>query len=166
MKPFILIFGSILFCFCLMLHIAIWRWRRPHNEAMGLAAVLGLPMFALVGGLSFFGYISFSDSLAVMLLHISLSAAYIFTYPALEGLSLSLVMLVFIGKAMPAGLTEDALNAAIDKKQLFNEKVQDLLAAGLVAETDHLLKITGSGKVFVFPFVMIRKLLGLKMGKG
>ena len=166
MKPFILIFGSILFCFCLFLHILIWRWRRPRNEAMGLVAVLGIPMLVFVTVLFCFGCLNLSECLAVVLLHMSLSSAYIFTYPALEGLSLSLVMLVFIGKTMPAGLTEEALVAAIDKEQLFKEKVQDLLAAGLIAEEDHSLKITGNGRFFVLPFVMIRKLLGLKMGKG
>ena len=103
---------------------------------------------------------------AVALLHAALSFAYIQVYPASQAQSPSLKILLLVGKAMPAGLAGSEIQAQFKPAELLEERIQDLIDAGLVHEENGFLELTPSGRAMVFPFVVLRTALGLSAGAG
>jgi hypothetical protein len=163
----ILIVGSSFFLCCLCLHVFLWRIRHPRNHLGVLLAVFFAPtavflLWALWSRAPFSG----PDLFALMLLHSSLSCAYIQMYPACQANSPSLDILIEIGRSMPAGMTQRALQGHFDPKELFTARLRDLLDAELTRQTDGRLILTAKGRAFIMPFIYLRKILGLSAGKG
>jgi len=167
MEASIFVIEAGLFAFCLFVHIFLWRRNLPRNQGPTLLAIFGVPWTIITVVFLFFlktGRVSeYVCSLA--LLHLSLSSAYIFTYPALEGLSPSLIILIFIEKTK-AGLTAEEVIRRFDATLLWDKKIESLLNSGLVTETEGKLRITSKGKLFIMPFIVLRRFLGLPMGEG
>jgi hypothetical protein len=163
----IFVVEGLLLLVCFSAHTVVWRWRRPQNQAAALCAIFLLPLVAIA---PLFLFSKKSDLLTqelfpILLLHFSLTSTYVLTYPALEGLSPSLACLLWIGKE-PAGLTAAELRSRFDEAVLGDTKIQDLLESGLVSRSDGNLSLTARGKCFVWPFVLLRRLLGLPLGQG
>lgn len=106
------------------------------------------------------------DFIAVMLLYVSLSVAYVQTYPAVQALSPSLRILLFVGDAASRGLSEEELLVRFNRKQLLEDRIQDLIKGGFVRESTGQLEITPKGSLLLFPGLFLRKLLGLTAGRG
>ena len=166
MKPEILAFGFSSFLICFILHIFIWRLYHPHRHALALLGVFFLPLAALIPLVGFLRALAGVELFAVALLHAALSCAYIQVYPASQAQSPSFKILLFVGKAMPAGLAELEIQAQFKPAELLEERIQDLIDAGLVREENGFLELTPSGRVMIFPFVVFRAALGLSAGAG
>lgn len=167
MSPLVFMVEFALLLVCFLAHIALWRGRCPRNHGMALIVIFSLPLALAFFSLPFFlkGLFLPSDVLSILLLHLSLGSAYILTYPAIEGLSLSLVCLHVLGNEC-AGLTAQKLLLHVDEASLRETKVRDLLNSGLVVQAEGSLRLTARGKCFVGPFVLFRRLLGLPPGQG
>ena len=167
MNPLILLVGLGLFIICLVCHILIWRRRHPKRHALALFIVFIVPVIVLtplVG--TVWPQLPLVDLAAVMLLHVSLSCAYIQFYPASQADSPSLRILLLVGKSMPLGMTESEICSIFDPKDLFEARVDDLLSSGLIQKSSGKLTITTQGRVFILPFIVFRNLLGLPLGEG
>lgn len=139
----------------------------PKGEGPALVSAFFFPWLAVT--LLWFALAkdpSVFDRMALLaLLHLSLSTAYVFTYPALEGLSPSLIILTLIEKEA-SGMTEDQIACHFDVETLWGKKIEGLVGSGLVKETADRLRITGRGRIFIFPYIALRRFLGLPMGGG
>lgn len=144
---------------CLLLHVVFWRWRVVKNHGATLLMIFALPL----------GFVPFCapqvDFGLLALIHASLSIAYIQTYPAIEGLSPSLILLILIGKSSK-GLTQEELLPFFPEETVWKAKTADLMRSGLISEQNAVIKITAKGKALVFPFIFYRRLLGVGPGKG
>lgn len=167
MKMEILIFEAVLFAACFLWHVLLWHRNIPRNHGLALTAIFLIPWLSFaVLAVCFSGSAAFrADIFSLAILHLSLSLAYIFTYPALEGVSPSLAILILIEKSR-TGLTEEEIARQFDEAVLWDKKLCDLLSSGLVARTGDRLAITAKGKFFTAPFILLRRLLGLPMGRG
>jgi hypothetical protein len=110
--------------------------------------------------------ITMPDLISVYLLHFALSGAYIMSYPAVEAVSPSLTILLVVKTAMPYGLTFDELSRCFDMRGLLNQRIQDLIDARLVVESNSWFRLTCRGDFIAQFFLYLRKLLGLPVGKG
>ena len=163
----VLMTGCFSFVCCLLLHVFFWRIKHPRNHAGALLSIFFVPGAFFIFLASFFwGHFSNFDLFAVILLHASLSCAYIQFYPASQADSPSLKILTVVGKSMPGGITGAEIQAQFDPAQLFTARVRDLLEAQLVNRVNGNLVITPKGRAFISPFLLLRKLLGLTAGKG
>jgi len=166
MSAFVFLVEFTVLSVCFLVHITLWRWRRPRNHGLALVAIFSIPLACTFACLLFLHVdIRLNDLFPILLLHLSLSSAYILTYPAIEGLSLSLVCLHALG-AECAGLTANELLLRVDAASLRDTKIQDLLNSGLIVGSAENLRVTTKGKYFVGPFVLLRRLLGLPPGQG
>ncbi len=155
-----------LFSLSLVLHILLWRWRTPRNYLRSLMVVFLIVPLIGAGVLWYVMDITLVEWLAILLLHLSLSIAYIFTYPAVQARCPSLYMLLLIGDSMPAGLAPDSLKVFFDADSLRDSRLRDLIELGLVRESNGLYSITGTGRVVISLFILFRGVLGLPMGRG
>lgn len=161
--------GLVLFVFCLSLHVFVWRLRRPSSTHRALFLIfLGLPILAAVVTCVVFSLSA--DGLrvlaGVMLLHLSLGAAYIMSYPAVEALSPSLAITLMLKGAGTSGLGREDLLGIFSDEVVLGPRLADLEQAGMITSSGGFISITGRGRTLVMPFILLRKILGLSEGAG
>lgn len=165
----------IIFFICLGLHIFIWRWRNSRNSAAALLVIFIIfPSIAgvVIAGFNWFGFIAdimkapLNDWFAVYLLHFAISAGYILSYPAVEAASPSLAISLIIGGSGSKGVLYEDLLHHFNNEILLQPRIKDLMDAKLITESNGYVSITVRGIVFIRPFIFIRRLLGLPIGKG
>ncbi|MFC1522478.1 hypothetical protein ACFL6Y_08730 [Elusimicrobiota bacterium] len=168
MKGEIFLCGLTMFAFCLLIHVAIWRWRHPKHHILTLLAVLLLMpgLISLVYALICQWPFSVIDTIAIGLLHFSCVCAYIQTYPPIQDLCPSAVILLLIKKSGKRGMTFNDLMSFLESLSMLKERVQYLVEAKLVRETGGKLRIGKRGRMLVHLFLGIRRILDLPIGRG
>lgn len=178
MSVSVLITGFLLFFISLCIHIVIWRWRRPLNDALALlfifSALPGACIFlAIVLRMSGMPFCSVLRNVFMpvhlasgIFLHLSLSAAYIMSYPASQAVSPSLIIILIIARAMPRGCTQEEIQSHLDNRTLLDTRFQDLIDAKLAKETNGMLTLTARGIAITRFFTCYRRLLRLPIGDG
>lgn len=175
----ILFAGLTVFFICLCIHVAVWRTRYPKNRPVALVLIfivlpaIAVAILATLNNLyvltSFDGkavWMPTVELAGVYLLHFSISAAYIMSYPAVEAVSPSLMLTLIIGCSNETGVTKEELVSTFDGKFLLEPRIKDLVDADMVTEVKGLLSLTRRGKRFVMPFIVLRRMLGLPIGGG
>ena len=165
--PKVFVIEGILFLAGLVLHAFIWRWRRPKHQALALLLIFLAPLVVFMGEA---GLITKNFPLieiaAIGLLHISLMCAYIQTYPVLQALSPSLLILLLMGEVESEGLSENEILSRFRAKELLHDRIEDLADAHLIRESHGILELTRQGRILAFLFTSLRKILGLPAGLG
>jgi hypothetical protein len=170
--------GLILFFIGVCLHVAVWRLFRPIRDLLSLLAVfLAIPFSSFlvlayldhagtVGAASFVSGVRSVDQAAVFLLYFALVAAYIISYPAIQARCPTLQMVLRIDGSMPGGLGFEDLAASFDRRDILEDRIEDLARSGLIRESGKGYAITRRGLVLLKPFLILRSLLGLPAGSG
>lgn len=149
----------------MVLHVALWRLRRPQRDALMLLVVFFTPLAVFLLMAPKFN-LSFLKIFATSLLHIALSSAYILVYPASQAASPSLKVMCLVDRGMPHGLTEEEIAHQFDPGELLEARIHDLLVARLIRQNGDRLSLTAQGRAVVTPFVLLRNMLGLPAGEG
>jgi len=162
----ILMVEAALLTGCMLLHALVWRFRRPVNRLGGLVSTLLVPAFPVAAILAIAGPEDGRSSMLLLLLHMSIGAAYIITYPALENLSPTLKILLRLGRpAGPGALKEDIIGEFGDEEWITGP-LRDLEDSGLIRAAGGRVEVTRRGRLFLGPFVLMRRGLGLEAGEG
>jgi len=174
MTTVILFSGLVIFLVCLLIHVTIWRIRFPKRPAFMLFFVFFfLPLFAWLL-YSFFVLIrvmpaGYGPSLvygaAILLLHFSLSSAYILSYPAVEAISPTLAIALFMGKTGHEARFEELVRLFPDES-ILTPRIEDLVESRLIRLDNGTLSLTLGGRILVYCFIGFRSFIGLKRGKG
>lgn len=174
----ILLAGFLVFSICLLLHVAVWRRRYPKNRPAALVLIfivfpvvlasvgLGLERLSILAGVDNAVGLSLIDLLAVYLLHFSLSSSYILSYPAVEAVSPSLLILLMIGDSRSAGLRYDDMLHCFDDGDLLQPRIQDLIDAGWIVETNGFFRVASRGAGILLFYMFLHRLIGTPKGKG
>ena len=175
MNLIILLSGVLIFIVCLCMHVIVWRWWHPRRRVVVLFLLfIFLPFFFIIGYLGFVWFdfapfvISFTiiEWLAIYLIHFVLSSSYILSYPAVEAVSPSLAILLMIGDSNLHGVVHEDLLHVFDDEIVLEPRIQDLIEAGLIIKSEDYLMATSRGSTLVKCFILLRRLLGLPIGKG
>lgn len=156
-----------LFAACLAFHLALWRWpgarRIPVLFAVFFAPLLVLLATALKAPAGALG-----DILGIALGHLALSCAYIQSYPAMVPAAPTLRILLLVAAREPRGATADELLGGIGSRGLMGEAIEPLLAGGLLRrqEGSDRIEITRRGLALLWPFLLLRRIIGLPPGDG
>lgn len=165
-----LMLGIVIFIAVLVLHIMIWRIKKPKNEMIFLLflfVILPFLVFIFLFLVNIFK--NFTDNnllFSVFLLYFSLSCAYIQTYPAARANAPSLQIVYFIYKSGKNGLSEEEIINKFNLNNLVYERVEDLIKENFVRQQDNTILLTKKGKVLADIFWLYRKLYGLEFGQG
>jgi len=165
-----LILGIISFITVLVLHIIIWRIKKPKNE-IGVLFLLFLFVPLLL--ISFILFINFFKNFtnnnllfSTFLLYFSLSCAYIQTYPAARANAPSLQIVYFIYKSGKKGLSEEEIINNFNINNLVHDRVDDLIKENFVYQRDNIILLTKKGRLLANTFTIYRKLYALEPGQG
>lgn len=161
----ILFWGIGLFLLAFFIHIFMWRIHLPKNHTK---ALFGIFLGALLIGIfilwKFQAFENQYQYLQFSLLFVSLSLAYIATYPAAEADSPSLAIVQIISKANPKGVTKEELNKIMTNEFLVKPRVNDLLLYNMISLKGDRYTITRKGIFLVRIFIFYRKLLDIQQG--
>lgn len=179
MDLLVIVSGVAFFVACLSVHIMIWRLRHPKHQALSLFVIfLVTPVICNIiffnslhnngqsGIMKDLASLGLGDFLLIYLLHFALSAAYILSYPAAQAGCPTFIILAIINSAMPHGVTKDEIMAYFSERQLFDERIHDLVSEKLILDRDGWLEITPKGRLIISIFSTLRKAFGLPAGKG
>ena len=167
----VLISGFLVFIACLAVHVVVWRVRRPSNPPVALAVIFfvlsPLPGFliarylpGLAAGISAGGWA------AVYLLHVSLSCAYIMSYPAVEAVSPSLVIALMLGRAGERGVASGEIERFFASDVVLAPRFRDLVDSGFASESGGAFTLTPRGRAIIRFFILFRRIMGLPEGGG
>lgn len=167
MNPAVLIYGLVAFIFSIVVHVAVWRLRRPRNRPLALAVVFFAVLPAPLGLLASFGpfHIDPAGWFAVVLLHTALAAAYILSYPAVEAMSPTLVVALMVGRSAE-GVDREDIVRFFEECAVLEPRINDLLDSRFIARTGGGLTLTPAGRAVTAFFIAFRRVLGLPTGGG
>ena len=146
-----------LFLLGFLVHLAVWRVRRPRRQILVLAVLFG----ALVPCLGRFA------GAPSLLLYALLATAYLLSYPAAQAHCPSLEILSFVAARGDEGASLPEILGQFTAKDLVGSRVQDLLDEGLLVEVPGRLPVlTWRARLVLRMMVALRRILGLPEGQG
>jgi len=169
----VLVCGLALFIIAFLLHIAIWRFKKPANNIKVLITLFNLVLVFGMTVLIFLGYAypdfsilphRLASYIYITVFFCSLFICYLLSYPAIEADSPSLVIVRYIHQAGKSGLFPERIKELLKDDLLVMARIKDLVDAGLADFSGQIYKINKKGVLFILPFIAYRRLLGL--GKG
>ncbi|MFO1436507.1 MAG: hypothetical protein U1F34_09235 [Gammaproteobacteria bacterium] len=163
----ILLAGTGMFAAALLAQAVTWRLVVIQGE-MRILALIFLAIPTVVHVLLWkAGAIAALDALLIYVLYLSITCAYIQTYPALREEIPSFRILRAIAASGAKGLTEGEIIAQIQDARLFGQKIDDLKNDGLIkVDSQGLMMLTPSGRSLATMFYRYRRLLGVGQGDG
>jgi hypothetical protein len=164
-----LFFGFALFFAGCLVHIVLWRVKRPRDDFRGLAVcLLVLPgaggiLICLAGLLP---AVTLRETLAGMAVTVALGASYIMYYPAAQAASPTMLVVIKIGRAGRTGITRAQLLKAFDDGLLCRQSIENLVHERFADERDGKLVVAPRGVFLLRMLGSWRGFLGLKQGEG
>lgn len=167
----VILIALALFLSAMFLHVIVWRVFRLRRFLQALIIVL---MVIPVVAVFFINYamnsqassFSISDWLGVLLMHLSLTSAYILSYPAIQAKCPSLTMLLLIENSDEKGATLEELSNAFSDESIRDSRLEDLVSDSMVVCKDGDYYMTAKGGFILKPLIILRRLLGLPTGEG
>ena len=173
MSLLVIVCGCALFAVCLAVHVVIWR-TMPSKASSALLVIIffAFPFagFALSGAaVSAAGRTSpggLVECAEIMLLHASLSCAYIAGYPAVRAVSPSIEIMLMIAASVNGRMAENEIVASFARAGLVEDRLEELIAYRLVRQCGGQLILLPLGRFIVGCFLLYRGVLGLPVGAG
>jgi len=159
-----------LFCFCLAIHILVWRTFPVRHQGIRLGLIFSLGAVAMVGVYALatrfskgsFESLNWPSWGLACLLHFSLSGVYLNLYTLVTGFSPSIGILERVEESMPHGLKRSELAPPwFTNKNLSGARRENLLATGFIYETGGVLHLSPRGRLIAHCFLIFRRFLGL-----
>lgn len=170
----ILIFGLVIFFIAIAVHIAIWRRSLPKRGINMLFKIFIVTFFAVALTTPLFsrlitsaGYLvphSLYEYMKLAMIVASLAVAYTISYSAVEADSPSVTIMDIASRSGDNGVSEEELNNVMADGQIITPRIEDLLNDGLTCVGNDKYKLTDKGRMFVYSFILYRKLLGIPKG--
>ena len=167
-------YDLLLIALAFLLHLIIWKIRLPKRQ---IIALVGIFLFVLILGtiflFKFSGRINwnimpsrnFFEIIQFILLFISIAAAYVVSYPAIEADSPTLVIIKAVSKAGSGGLDEDRLERMMNDDLLVIPRIKDMVSDKMVCFDGKRYKLTPKGIAMARVFLSYRNIIrGAKGG--
>jgi hypothetical protein len=151
--------GFALFLFSLVMHIIVWRVRRPESFRAwvpALAAIFGL----LPAAIAWFITATPLDFAALLLLNGSLATVYGIGYTLVSAFSPSVELLKLLDRA-PDGVPMAALQLPFVAGGLTTERIENLEASGFMRQTGQRLELCPRGVWLTRLVLIYRHAIGL-----
>ena len=170
----ILIYGTIIFCLALSIHLVVWKIRIPKGQTKTLLKIFFGTLFVClivvwVASKTIINLNSLllkqsSEYLHIFIYFTSIALAYIVTYSAVEVDSPSLVIVMNLAKSRKEGLDKEKLKQLINDDLLVKPRIRDLVDDKMANFNSGKYKLTARGLFLIRMFIFYRKLLNA--GKG
>lgn len=167
------LYGALLFLVGFIVHVVLWRVRRPVNTTATIILVfvvsvsivwLALSIFDIFQGLTDFLPQEPVDKVLSLLLALALAVSYIMTYPALENDSPTLKLVYLIAQKGRTGVTEEELFRSFSNKNAVEPSITGMINEGLVRMEGQSILLTERGHRLATIYRKWRVILGAEMG--
>ena len=167
------LYGAMLFLVAFIVHVVLWRVRRPVNTTATIILVfvvsvstvwLALSIFGIFQGLTGFLPQEPVDKILSLLLALALAVSYIMTYPALENDSPTLKLVYLIDQKGRTGATEEELFRSFSNKNTVEPSITEMISEGLVRMEGQSILLTERGHRLATIYRKWRDILGAEMG--
>ena len=173
---YIILCSFIFFALSQIIHILIWRNKRLPSPWLTLIVIFMIVPPILVLFLYFpasnwsllqdLPRFTLSEWLAAYLLHGAMGGGYFFLYPTAQDGSPAVRLSLYLQAHMPEGVTREELKEFLLSKDDMGPRVNDLLVLGYLEKSeDGRLNLTHLGRIFIWPFMLVRRFFGLKPGE-
>ncbi len=165
----VLFYGLLLAALAFLLHLVIWKIYLPKRQ---VAALLKIFFLVLISGIfllikfpklinwDILPSANFFEISQLLLLYISITAAYIVSYPAIEADSPTLVIIKAVAGAGVRGLDKSKLEEMMKDDLLIVPRVRDMLSDKMIYLDGEKYKLMPKGmamaRIFLFYKNMIR----------
>ena len=166
-------YGALLFLVGFIVHVVLWRVRRPVNTTVTIILVfvvsvstvwLALSIFSIFEGLTGFLPQEPVDKILSLLLALALAVSYIMTYPALENDSPTLKLVYLIAGKRQTGATEKELFRSFSNQKAVEPSITEMVSEGLVRMEGQSILLTERGHRLATIYRKWRVILGAEMG--
>lgn len=172
-RPGIICYPFALFILIFVLHILIWRVRRPEKQIISMFLIFVIiPDFLIlaffcVSQITGIGLLVLKDMLLILLLYTGLAGVYIQTYPSIQAGSPSLLIVHIIGRSKEPSNKKE-IRERIQVENFIDRRLADLEAEKLIRyrEKDGSVTITRKGLILSDIFILYRRFIGMEEGKG
>jgi len=148
-----------------ILHVAIWRVRRPERQTSGVlsffltSAAAGL-LAAYLGGFAH----DVADLTLIAQFLVAAALAYTCINSAIQEDSPTLMVVTFVAIAAPKGCTAAEARAALNADTTLAPRLRDFEKAGMIECRDGRYRLTDRGRAFRHGFELIRRAYRLPRG--
>jgi len=171
MNPFIIAIGVVTTLAGLVVHIVWWRIKRPADDVLALAVVMGiLPLIltfvasCLLPASPGISSVSVLDRVvqlgALSIMHLFIALVYMSCYTAAQAASPT-VLMVLMAKNSPHGITKEEIEKHLTDDLVCGNLVQAAIHERFVIETHGVLTMGHRGKLLRRMGRTARKLVGL-----
>jgi hypothetical protein len=168
MSGYVLISGFMLCLSCFILHVILWRLRRPVNDIRILLCIFLFFPAALFLALYIVSppWFPLADACLAFILHFCLASAYIASYPAAQAHSPSLDIILEISRSSHGKMSESELVAVWESRNLVSDRIDDLRIGGLIAKQGDIYTLNMFGQFVLAMYRLYRRFLGIPFGQG
>ena len=162
----VLVEAAALFAGCLVLHVIIWRVRRPESYRVWLPMLVAI--FLVAGPAAEWTWTrtrAMGELLAVLLLHGALSSVYIIGYTLLSSFSPSIEILRLLDRS-PSGLRREEIKLPYLDTALGGNRVETLVRDGMIQARGDRVTLGSGGRVLATLVLFYRHTIGLPDGVG
>lgn len=168
-----LLSGLLVFLVFLVVHLIVWRIRRPTGQYVGLLILSGIVLF---GSLATFSWLAIRgeppwffprdpmEYFSYVLLYVTLSLAYVPTYSCVQADSPSFSILLMIDEVGAKGVSRGELETRFTDEVLVIPRLNDLLSGGLARQVGKRYVITSNGVRMAQVQLYYRGLMRLEKG--
>lgn len=167
MNALCLLTGLIFFVLALVSHVLIGKFFKIRREIACLALLFLLIMPLLLAGFFAGRQVPLGEFYASAMVYLSLALAYLQTYPALKTEIPTFRILLLIHRAKREGLTIGEIEKNLSgDAELYNLKMTELQEDRLLDRQEGRWVLKRAGALLADTFILYRRLLGLKSGRG
>lgn len=160
--------GVLAFLTAWVVHWLWWRWSRPQQTAQRLIQILSAVVTGVVLGQMVLEDIpslcSPGEWFLAWLVGISLSASYVMTYPVMEVVSPTHLLIELLDRHRQNGMTREEIHLLLNEEILVHPRVADLLREGLAVATPQGIFPTAKGRGLARLFAVWRRVLRAPLG--
>ena len=159
-----------------LLHVAVWRWRRPHGYLIWfLIYWVAVPFILLlvwwVSTSAFYGWRIDSHDAVVwtgaLIGYLALCGVYISMFPAIAQSSISLEILRSLHRSRESGIEVSQIAVPSGSNTaMLRTRIGNLIQAGMIAQAGEALELTRNGRRLALVVERFRKLMNVQPSAG
>jgi hypothetical protein len=159
---------ALLLAFCFLIHLVLWRIRRPAKQKSALIKIFFLPLifpFALLfteGNWNLhwieFGYLA--------ALHFAITFSYLVSYTLIEADGPTFLILLALDSRAQQGMTATALSEIVTDDLFIKHRLDGMVSDRLVRADGDRYTLTSKGEKVLTFFTFPRRLMGLSSRAG
>lgn len=162
----VVVFTISIFLLSFVSQMVIWRFYIPQRYHLFITIYFLINLFVslfVMSVLNYNGIIEFNLNLIqiihIIIFYLLMVYPYLTQFTGIQSKSPTLSIIEFIHNSKGKGINRSELNSILTNTEFIDNRIGELVQGGYVIENKSSYFITKKGKLFLYPFSIIKKLL-------